>query len=176
MSNFDLQELTGIGNGVYILVLAALVVVLLIVVIVQSAKTSKLRKRYEAFMTGKDMISLEDALRDQVETTGELKKNVENNTRDIMTIVGKMKHSFQKVGVVKYDAFNEMGGKLSFSLALLDERDDGIILNAMHSREGCYTYIKEIVKGNAYIVLAEEEARALAIAKGEIVENDDSDI
>ena len=176
MSNFDLQELTGIGNGVYILVLAALVVVLLIVVIVQSAKTSKLKKRYEAFMTGKDMISLEDALRDQVETTDELKKNVENNTRDIMTIAGKMKHSFQKVGVVKYDAFNEMGGKLSFSLALLDERDDGIILNAMHSREGCYTYIKEIVKGNAYIVLAEEEARALAIAKGEIVENDDSDI
>ena len=175
MSNFDLQELTGIGNGVYILALAALVIVLIIVVIVQSTKTSKLKKRYEAFMTGKEMVSLEDELRKQIETTNELKNTVEGNSKDILSILGKMKHSFQKVGVVKYDAFNEMGGKLSFSLALLDEREDGFILNAMHSREGCYTYIKEIVKGNAYIVLAEEEAKALAIAKGENVEDDDSD-
>ena len=68
--------------------------------------------------------------------------------------------------MVKYDAFHEMGGKLSFSLALLDQKNDGFIINAMHSREGCYTYIKEIVNGNSIIVLAEEEKEALEIAMG----------
>ncbi len=42
-----------------------------------------------------------------------------------------------------------MGGKLSFSLALLSQTNDGFIINAMHSREGCYTYIKEIIDGNS---------------------------
>lgn len=76
-----------------------------------------------------------------------------------------MKFTFQKVGLVKYDAFHEMGGKLSFSLALLNETNDGFVLNAVHSREGCYTYIKEIVGGNSIIVLAEEEQEALDMAK-----------
>ena len=69
--------------------------------------------------------------------------------------------NFQRVGIVKYDAFNEMGGKLSFAIAMLDGNNSGWIINAMHSREGCYTYIKEIIKGESYIELAEEEAEAL---------------
>ena len=70
------------------------------------------------------------------------------------------------MGLVKYDAFNEMGGKLSFSLAMLNAKEDGFIINAMHTREGCYTYIKEIVDGNSIIVLSEEEQEALNMAKG----------
>ena len=76
-----------------------------------------------------------------------------------------MKFTFQKIGLVKYDALNEMGGKLSFALALLNETNDGFVMNAMHTREGCYTYIKEIIDGNSVIVLAEEEREALDMAK-----------
>ena len=75
-----------------------------------------------------------------------------------------MEKSYQKVGIVKYDAFNEMGGKLSFALAMLDNNNTGWILNAMHSREGCYTYIKEIINGNSVIMLADEEREALDMA------------
>ena len=71
------------------------------------------------------------------------------------------KLAYSKVAINKYDAFNEMGGKLSFALAMLDGNNSGWIVNAMHSREGCYTYIKEIIKGESYIELAEEEAEAL---------------
>jgi hypothetical protein len=77
-----------------------------------------------------------------------------------------MKDCFQKIGLVKYDAFNEMGGKLSFSLCLLNEKNSGFIINAMHSREGCYTYVKEIIDGNSIIQLAEEEEQALKQALG----------
>ncbi len=76
-----------------------------------------------------------------------------------------MKFTFQKVGLVKYDAFNEMGGKLSFSLALLNKSNDGFIMNAVHSREGCYTYVKEVIDGNSIIALADEEQEALNMAK-----------
>ena len=69
--------------------------------------------------------------------------------------------------LVKYDAFNEMGGKLSFSLAMLDVKNNGFIINAMHTREGCYTYIKEIIDGNSVIVLSGEEQEALNNAMGE---------
>ena len=86
--------------------------------------------------------------------------------KEIKKISEDMKHTFQKVGLVKYDAFNEMGGKLSFSLALLNASNDGFVLNAVHSREGCYTYVKEIIDGNSIITLAEEEQEALKMAKG----------
>ena len=65
------------------------------------------------------------------------------------------------MGIVKYDAFNEMGGKLSFTITLLDGKDNGFILNSMHSRDGCYNYVKEIVNGQSYIELSEEEAESL---------------
>ena len=86
-------------------------------------------------------------------------KNV--NEKEVKEISEKMKTHYQKVGIVKYDAFHEMGGELSFALTMLDENNNGWIFNAMHSREGCYTYVKEIVKGESYVELAEEEAEAL---------------
>lgn len=69
--------------------------------------------------------------------------------------------NYQKIGIVKYDAFQEMGGNLSFVLTLLDANDNGFVLNVMHSREGCYNYIKEIVKGESYVELSSEETESL---------------
>ena len=60
-----------------------------------------------------------------------------------------------------YDAFKEMGGNLSFALCLLDDNNNGFILNTMHGRESSYTYIKEIENGTAYSTLGEEEKQAL---------------
>ena len=84
-------------------------------------------------------------------------------------VLDHLDNTYQKVGLVKYDAFNEMGGKLSFSLALLN-RKTWFYINAMHSREGCYTYIKEIIDGNSVIMLAEEEKEALEMALADTYE------
>ena len=112
-------------------------------------------------MMGKDGSSLEDNLIQRVNEIEELITSNKENEENIEKIFQNLNSTFQKVGMVKYDAFHEMGGKLSFSLALLNQTNDGFIINAMHSREGCYTYIKEIVKGQSYIELAEEEAESL---------------
>lgn len=147
-------------------IMVIIMVILFVLLLVNMGKTNKLRKRYEAFMQGKDAESLEDTLVTRIQQIDQLVTSEKRNREDIEKISDILLHTFQKVGMVKYDAFHEMGGKLSFSLALLDQKNDGFIINAMHSREGCYTYIKEILNGNSIIVLADEEREALNIALG----------
>lgn len=149
-----------------IAIMAAVMVLLFILLLVNMGKTKKIRKKYEAFMQGKNAESLEETLVKRIQQVEELLESESKNREKIQEISDALNCTFQKIGMVKYDAFHEMGGKLSFSLALLDRKNDGFIINAMHSREGCYTYIKEILDGNSIIVLADEEKEALDIAMG----------
>ncbi len=162
--NLDLESITGFPLDILILGLAALVVVLIIIMIINGVKTRKLKKSYRTFMKGKDGQSLENILHRRFEQIEEVLASEEENKAKIQTVLDHLDNTYQKVGLVKYNAFNEMGGKLSFSLALLNRKNDGFILNAMHSREGCFTYIKEIINGNSIIMLADEEKEALEMA------------
>ena len=113
------------------------------------------------FLSGKDAKTLEDTLIQRLDQVDSLLESNEENDSNIKVLSKNMQRTYQKMGLIKYDAFHEMGGKLSFSLAMLDMRNNGFIINAMHTREGCYTYIKEIIDGNSVIVLSEEEQEAL---------------
>lgn len=112
-------------------------------------------------MEGKDARSLEPLLKERFKEIEDLKRINAKNVKNIKFLLDKIHYSYQKVGIVKYDAFHEMGGKLSFALTMLDNKNNGFIINSMHSREGCYMYIKEIVAGESYIELGEEEAESL---------------
>lgn len=160
-----ISELLGFDSDYIIIGLAVFCLILLILVIVNMMQMNKLKKRYISFMSGKSAKSLEDTLIARLQQVDRLLSANAENERDIKKLFANMKFTFQKAGLVKYDAFDQMGGKLSFSLALLNESDDGFVLNAVHSREGCYTYVKEIVDGNSVIALAEEEQEALRMAK-----------
>ena len=155
-----------------IAIMAGVMLLLFILLIVNMGKTKRIRKKYEAFMQGKNAESLEDTLVMRIQQVEELLEKEKQNTEKIQLISDALINTFQKIGMVKYDAFHEMGGKLSFSLALLDQKNDGFIINAMHSREGCYTYIKEILNGNSIIVLAEEEKEALELAMSDNKNNE----
>ena len=148
------------------LVLAIIVLVLLILLIIQINKTSKLKKRLDQFLLGKDGTSLEQDIINLFEDNKFLRNSTDNNREDIRTLFKRMESVYQKMGLVRYDAFNQMGGQLSYSLVLLDENDNGFIINSVHSTEGCYSYSKEIRNGENNISLSAEEAEALAIAKG----------
>lgn len=159
-----IQQYLGFDSDYIIIGLAALLVIFFIIIIINMVQVSKLKKRYKIFMSGKDARSLEDTLMQRLNQVDDLIASNATNEKNINKLFDNMKPTFQKIGLVKYDAFHEMGGKLSFSLALLNETNDGFIINAVHSREGCYTYIKEIIDGNSIIVLADEEQEALNIA------------
>lgn len=162
--NSNLLNKIGLGNidpayiliGMFLIVIAAIVVTAICL-----NKLSKLNQKYEKFMKGKDGKSLEEAVTKRFAEVDKLIEENKKKTVEIADIFDNLKISVQKVGIVKYDAFNEMGGKLSFSLAMLNKENTGFIINAMHSREGCYTYIKEIIRGESYIPLGTEEKEAL---------------
>ncbi|HAX53477.1 DUF4446 family protein [Muricomes intestini] len=146
----------------YLLLLLFLIQVLLFVLLVSiNMKYNRMKTSYASFMKGKDGKNLEESLLARFEEIDELVEISKENQTDIQNIYKKIKSNYQKIGIIKYDAFHEMGGNLSFALTMLDENNNGWILNAMHSREGCYTYIKEIVNGQSYIELAEEESESL---------------
>ena len=159
-----ISQYLGFDSDYIILGLAGFCIILFILVIVNMVQTSKMKKKYKKFMSGKNAKSLEETLVKRLDQIDSLVEAKAANEKNIKKVVNNMKFTFQKVGLVKYDAFNEMGGKLSFSLALLNASNDGFVLNAVHSREGCYTYIKEIIDGNSIIVLAQEEQEALNMA------------
>lgn len=144
-----------------VIVLLIMQVVFIVIVINLQMKHKRMQEKYQIFMRGKDGKSLEKGFLEQFKTVEKLERAVKQNTRDIDTIYKRMKTHYQKIGIVRYDAFQEMGGNLSFVLTMLDENNNGWVFNAMHSREGCYTYIKEIVKGESYMELGEEERESL---------------
>ncbi len=144
-----------------VLVMGIISIVSLILAIVAICKMGYTRKKYENFMEGKDARSLEPLLKERFKEIEDLKRINAKNVKNIKFLLDKIHYSYQKVGIVKYDAFHEMGGKLSFALTMLDNKNNGFIINSMHSREGCYMYIKEIVAGESYIELGEEETESL---------------
>ena len=162
-----IAEYLGFDSDYIIIGLAALVLILIILMIVNIVQMSKLKKNYRIFMNGKNAKTLEDTLIQRLDQVDELMVANKANEKNIKTLFKNMEKTYQKMGLVKYDAFHEMGGKLSFSLAMLDEKNNGYIISAMHTREGCYTYIKEIIDGNSVIVLSEEDQEALKQALGE---------
>lgn len=162
-----ISKMFGFDSDYIIIGLAVFSLILLILLIVNISQINSLKKRYKIFMSGKSAKSLEDTLIKRLDQVDTLLAANSANEKNIKKIFANMKSTFQKVGLVKYDAFHEMGGKLSFSLALLNETNDGFVMNAVHSREGCYTYIKEIIDGNSIIVLADEEKEALEMAMEE---------
>ena len=164
---FESIGLGFIDIGYILLGMTVAILILFILLIVQISKASKLKKKYEKFMTGRDAKSLEKEISGLFEDINLMKVTVDKNKKDIRKLFHNMEYTYQKCGIVKYDAFQQMGGKLSFSLALLNERNDGFILNSVHSSDGCYSYTKEIVGGECKISLGEEEENALKLAMGE---------
>lgn len=158
-------ELINLYSEYIIIGLGIFTILLFVLLIIVNIKYSKLNKKYKRFMEGEKGESLEKIVLDKFEEINEIKKGIET----INTHLGKVDEiltvTFQRSAIVKYDAF-EMGGKLSFALALLSEENNGFILNSMHSSsEGCYTYIKEIINGESFIQLSKEEKEALEEAK-----------
>lgn len=155
-----------IDPAIVILSLGIVTLLLLIMTIICVVQNNRLYRKYDRFMRGKDAESLEDIIIDQIKEIEELKIQEKTNKDIQKTLTRNVKSSFQKFGMVKYNAFKGMGGNLSFAIALLDMNNTGFILNSVHSREGCYLYIKMIEKGETDILLGSEEKEALEQALG----------
>lgn len=176
--NSNFLNMIGLGSidaGFLLLGLFLINIILLVLIIAAFVQIKKFKKKYEKFMQGKDGSSLENDIIKLYEDNTFIKTNVEKNKKDIEELFEKHQTAFQKMGLVKYDAFKEMGGKLSFTLALLDENNNGILLNSVHSSDGCYSYTKRIKNGDSAIALSNEEKVAVERAMQGTASNPDAE-
>ena len=157
----SILDTIGIDPGILIMVLIVLTLVLMIIMLNLSISIHRLKRKYSIFMRGQDAQSLERVFTNKMKEIDRLTSSNEMQVNEIRNLNSTMDKTLTKHGVVKYDAFDDVGGKLSFVLSMLDKDDTGIILNVIHSKENCFLYIKEIVKGESYVMLSEEEQVAL---------------
>ena len=159
---FNAIGLGSLDPAILFIVLIALVILLFVLLIIQGSKFKKLEKKYNKFMKGKEAESLEDEIIGLFHDNRLIRSENEKNRKDIIDINRRLNHSFQKIGLEKYDAFSMNGGKLSFALCMLDENDNGFLLNSVHNSDGMnYSYSKEINAGVADVELSKDEKRAL---------------
>ncbi len=151
----------GIDVGILVVLLMVLVLILIIIVLNQSLLMHRLIRRYHMFMKGSDGMSLEKLMAknmNEIERLTNISTDHELRLRVLHDHANKV---LSKYGMVKYDAFDDVGGKLSFALTLLNEYNTGYILSAIHSRDNCFFYIKEIIEGESFVLLSSEEMESL---------------
>lgn len=146
----------------FTIILACVSIIAFIGFVVLLIKVNLLNKRYKNFIqklgNGKN---IEEDLENYMYKTQRVEnQNLEilNNIKNIENDVSKC---IQKIGIVRYSAFKDTGSDLSFALALLDENNDGVVLNGIYSREMSNIYAKPVEKGKSSYTISEEEAQAI---------------
>lgn len=134
---------------------------LLLFLLRMKEKILYLEKRYSKLLQGEKVSSMETIILKRFAEIDMLKKSTRTVADTLGAISNMCEASLQKVGLVKYDAFDDVGGNLSHALAMLDRNNNGVIINVIHSKDRCFTYAKEVIKGKVYTVLSEEEQDAL---------------
>ncbi len=148
------------------MVIGAMVLSLAMIVlfIIWIRKQDRLKARMDYFMRSSRREPLEETLRRVVDDNQKVKIQIKNNNAAIEKINENLITAYRKIGVVKFNAFPGMAGKMSSSIALLNNENNGIIINSIHGQEGCYTYVKEIMNGKSINPLTKEDEEALKIA------------
>ncbi|MDY6308927.1 MAG: DUF4446 family protein [Oribacterium sp.] len=126
----------------------------------------RLYRRYDFFMRGKDAETLENYIMNLEKHVVRLEDENEANKNSIKAITKNNRTAFQKIGLVRYNAFAGLGGNMSFALAILDYTNSGFVINSVHSQDGCYSYIKDVQAGTTEVELGAEEKLALERALG----------
>ncbi|MDD7796237.1 DUF4446 family protein [Clostridium sp. 'White wine YQ'] len=148
--------------SVYIIIgMAAVILLLFILVLILFRSLNKVEKRYRKLMRGVNNKNLEEFVIGYLDKVDEANKNSEEAVKLGKFLEEKMKKSIQKVSVMRYKAFEDVGSDLSFSIALLDDNDDGVVLTGIYGRHESTTYAKPIDKGISRYDLSEEEITVL---------------
>lgn len=140
-------------------------VVNLIVLILYIDKVSKYKKMYDNSLAKfNNTANVKDKFVELFDRLETVEKKCVDTKEYCDTLESNMSSTIRKVGLVKYNAYEDSNNKLSFSLALLDKEDNGIILNSVHSIHGSNMYVKKVIKGKVNERISEEESMSLKYA------------
>lgn len=151
-----------VKTDVFLLIMLGIMIFLLIGFVVIIAKFSSLNRKYNNFMK---KLGSSDSLEEDLETymsrVDEVERKNTETSNHVKDIDQNLTKCIQKVGIVRYSAFKDTGSDLSFALALLDENNNGVVLNGIYSREMSNIYAKPVEKGQSTYTVSEEEAQAI---------------
>lgn len=127
----------------------------------------QLKKKYGQFLAGSEAKNIEELIKSY---SGDVEKSL-SQLDELAGFVAKLHKTQQfalsKVGLVRFNPFGDTGGDHSFSIALLDHKDNGVVISAVHARSGTRVYAKDIIEGKAKHNLSKEEAKALEDASSQ---------
>lgn len=141
--------------------LLAIIVLLFIIVISLISTTNKLEKKYRRLMRGVNSKNLEDLINSKLEEIDKAMEKSEEAINECKVIREEIKGCVNKVAIMRYKAFPDVGSDLSFSIAILDAYNDGVLITGIYSRHDSTTYAKPVDKGISRYELSEEETYVL---------------
>jgi Protein of unknown function (DUF4446) len=160
----DLNALVSPYLGVIVVVLAVVCLLLLALVIVLLRRTSRFEGRFAGLTRGAEGQSLESILDAHLDKVYGVAREVDELAARSAILEAAQRKAFQRIGLVRFNPFEDTGGNQSFALALLDEQGDGFVVSSLHARAGTRVYGKAISRGTSEANLSAEEAEALRIA------------
>lgn len=164
----ELNEIISEQLSLFIMGFAGVILLMAVIMIVQGAKLRKMRRRYEAMMSGNGIEDLESLLVN-LKNQGDMLEEEHREHKALLEAAQiKMRGMKSKVAVKRYNAFGERGNDLSFSLAILDDNHSGIVLTSLHNRENSYIYSKPLEKGESQYPLSPEEKEVITLALQQI--------
>lgn len=154
-----------IKSEIFLIVVAVVNILLLILYVCNQVKLRKINKNYKTFMKKLgNGNNIEDMLRKYIDRVEEVSERNEEIIKYCNRLDKDISLCIRKVGMVRYSAFKDTGSDLSFALALLNDKNDGVLLNGIYSREMSNIYAKQVKEGKTNTKLTEEEKQALGIA------------
>jgi hypothetical protein len=164
----DLNALVAPYLGAAILALAAIAIILLVAVIILARRTSRLGARLAGLTRGGDGTSFEAVLDAHLDRVTAVGQDLDDLTARTAVLERDLRRTFSRVGLVRYNPFEETGGNQSFALALLDADGNGWVLSSLHARTGTRVYAKAVTRGRSDTALSDEESEAIRTASGAV--------
>ncbi len=148
--------------NIFDLIMLIISFMILILYVLNSIKLTKLRKNYSDFMTklGKGE-NIYDMLQQYVKNVEDIKAENSEIERYCEKLENDSKYNLKKIGLIRYNAYKDTGSELSFALAILNEKNTGIVLNGIYGRDISNIYAKPITEGKCTYALSKEEEQAL---------------
>jgi len=159
-----MQSVFDFINSKYIyitFVLIIFVLILIVIIIMAYISLNKLEKKYRKLMRGVNNKNLEDMVVSYLDRIDEVKEDNNKIKQIHEEINGQLQKCVQRTSMIRYRAFDDVGSDLSFSIALLDGNNNGVILTSIYGRNESTTYAKPIDKGISRYDLSEEETKVL---------------
>lgn len=137
----------------------------LVVVVALAVQVGRLRRTYDALVAGDEEVGFEQAIGRHTAAAREMRTEAQLLREELTVARADLSAALRHVAVVRYDAFSDLGGALSFSAALLDDAGDGLVLTSINGRSETRTYAKGVQGGRSEAALSPEEQDAIDRAR-----------